>query len=72
MVDASEFATAREIVSIAKTLTDDLPDGMADEILESWEMYLESKKAGEDMDEARTSFVYDIKEICEDWGFPFG
>lgn len=72
MVDPRDLATAKEIVSIAKTLTDDLPDGMADEILEAWDMYLESKKAGDNIDEARTSLVYDIKEVCEDWGFPFG
>lgn len=59
-----DLKIAKSIVSLARTMGDDLPDGMADELLEAWEDYKVTKD--------NEDFIFQVKDICMSWGFPFG
>lgn len=52
---------AIEIAHICIHIQDDLPDGMADEIKDTWSAYRQTRNADE--------FISEIEEILEDWGF---
>jgi len=64
--EEADFQTALAIKNIARLMPDDLPDGMADEILDAHEAYRENRT-----NEGKRDFISDIQEICEEWGFPF-
>lgn len=52
---------AIEIAHICIQMEDDLPDGMADEIKETWSAYRQIRNSNQ--------FISEIEEILNSWGF---
>lgn len=59
-----DFKIAKSIVLIARTIGESLPDGMDEELKDSWEDYKDHC--------SKEDFILQVKDICHSWGFPFG